>query len=184
MIDQSVFSEQMQDQSRSIGYPLAVPAYVALELFTLGIYTLYWSYQHFSRAFHGTKAKVPRALICSFFLPLSLHSLMKYYDRCARSAGDRFRLPILPTALLFFCNHLVSTFGSKYLPHYAPLINLVVAVTILGFIQNEVNRINRKLRPDLLSSQVMTGRLWIGLAVGFVVFFMIIGLFFLLTLLR
>lgn len=173
-------SEYLQDPTKSVGTEMGLGSFIVLNIATLGLYQLYWAFCNFKQSVLFPKNPGFAAVIYTFFIHISLYSLMDYYDLVAKELGDRSRLPIskLTLAFAFFLLQFVRVF-TRHLEEPLKIgIDLacsIGSICILLIIQREINRINSQLRPERATKAfTLTYKHIIGLIAGIISLFAIL----------
>jgi hypothetical protein len=160
-----------------IGYPITLKKFILLNLFTFSLFQLVWAYKSFRRL-NGPGASAAAASgVFAWFLPLSLHSLMKKYEQASAEAGQPIKFHKVPIALLYFVLVVSSNYIDriKSLPPGIGLVETVLAVVLLGYVQNKVNKLNSALYPGEPFAEKYTWKHWLGIVCGVVILIAIIG---------
>jgi hypothetical protein len=143
---------------------------VLMCLVTLGLYQLYWFYQHWvlvRRYDRSTILPVPRAIFGLFYC-YSLFSRI-------RKEGELLGLSEPPAAGLLATVWIIASIAWR-LPGALALLGVVSWFTMIP-IQTYANRINAKEAPDSDRNARLTWLNWVGLVLGGAFFgFVVVGL--------
>ncbi|MBX9939103.1 MAG: hypothetical protein K2Y32_07615 [Candidatus Obscuribacterales bacterium] len=162
----------LEDPSKSVGVEIELKAFVILNILTLGLYQLFWGFYQFRQALIFPKHPRIGALISTLFLPLALSQLIEYYEVVATQLGDRLRLPLprIPLAIVFFATALIQRLSDKIPEPLGTIVGFgaeITGIVILGFIQCEINRLNRQFRPErAVKAFTLTWKHIVGLIAG------------------
>ena len=146
-------TEHLEDPANSLGAEIDLKAFIILNIVTLGLYQLFWGFYQFRNTFLYFKHPRFGAIVSTLFLPIALSGLIEYYEMVAGKLGDRLRLPLprIPLAIIFFATAVVQRLSDKISEPLGTIVGLgaeIAGIVILGFIQSEINRLNRQFRPE------------------------------------
>ncbi len=147
------------EELKPVGYVVSNTKFWVMNLFTLGVYAVYWSYKNFL-VLEVAKPKRPRifAAIHAIFLTFSFYRLQGLLEDKAGKEGKEIRFPKAILAAAYIISSFWNLFSSSSNPQnqngWAELgwiyAQVIVDTLILFVVQKKLVEINRELRPSLM----------------------------------
>lgn len=161
--------------NQPIGFPISPKKLAVMHIATFGLYDIYWGYKNFANTLYPGRNGWAW-ILCSLFLPITLHSLLKRFNELSAHFGQAVRMRQILLALAYFSLSTISNIACNSKSNSVLLmIPMVLMLIPLWLAQVKINEINRAARPDLAVDGKFNVANIIGIVLGAIMWLLVIA---------